>query len=611
MNLSSPATLAALLMLASASAALGADPSPAELGKLAESPELHRIDLPFEDAPAPDLSRFVVMDDGVRLAVSLYFPDGFDPKASKAAAVFEDSIYGRRVDAGTTAIELYNEAGYVVVIGDARGFAASFGSQQGFNTPQQTADEAALIGWIASQPWSNGKVATIGHSVSAVFADSATSTGAPALGAAIIRASDFDEYAHNMFPGGAPNLGILALAKELMEWHAGADCHINLATCPQLGFMPVDDDPEFKILQEAMRDHQADLRSDVFASLVYRDDAMGGMSLGGSGAIARIEGIRSAGVPARLPASWLDGVTALGALTRYAMAPEVPMEVVIGATTHGGGISVDPFATTPFEPAHPNAAEQFAGDVDFVTRALSGEAIGRSIHYVVLGTDLWKSTDVWPPAGTTATLLNLAPSMLQPEPAAEATSTYQVDFTATSGKFNRWAAQRGGLVFYGNRQALPGNRMTFDAPIVPQDMELAGSAELCLVMSTDKVDGLVIATLEDVAPNGRVTYLTEGMLRLIHRKSVDAGCDATPGVERSFNKADGAPAVPGEMIAVEFELLPVAALIRKGHHLRLALTGADAGWFDGLTDTPATWTIAYGGAHGSRFSVPMRPWNAK
>ena len=241
-------TALALVVAASGLPASGAEFSNAALNAMLENPALKQTDLPFLDAPAPDVSRFVTMEDGTRLAVSLFFPKGFDPKADKAPAVFEDSVYGRREDASTTAIGLYGAAGYVVVIADARGFAASFGAQQGFNTPQQTMDEAALIEWIAAEPWSNGKVAAIGHSVSAVFADSVTGSGAPALAAAIIRASDFDEYAHNMFPGGAPNLGILALANELMQWHAGGDCSTKLESCGQLGFMPVDGDADFSLL---------------------------------------------------------------------------------------------------------------------------------------------------------------------------------------------------------------------------------------------------------------------------------------------------------------------------------------------------------------------------
>jgi hypothetical protein len=59
---------------------------------------------------------------------------------------------------------------------------------------------------------------------------------------------------------------------------------------------------------------------------------------------------------------------------------------------------------------------------------------------------------------------------------------------------------------------------------------------------------------------------------------------------------------------IELSLLPVAARIAAGHHLRLSLAGADAGWFDTLTDTPATWTVYYGSPHGSSLIVPMRPW---
>jgi hypothetical protein len=151
--------------------------------------------------------------------------------------------------------------------------------------------------------------------------------------------------------------------------------------------------------------------------------------------------------------------------------------------------------------------------------------------------------------------------------------------------------------------------MTFDSQAVTQDQELVGSAELCLVMRSDQPDGLVIAYLEDVAPDGRVTYLTEGMLRLLHRKTTSAGCDPSPGVERSFARADGAKVVPGETMRIELPLLPVAALIRQGHHLRLALAGADAGWFETLTgQAAANWTVFYGGEDGSTLTIPTRPW---
>ena len=582
-----------------------------ELAKLSENRTLRQQDLPFLEAPKPDESLYVTMPDGVRLALSLYFPNDLDRASGKAPAVYEDSVYGRAEDASTTAIDLYRAAGYVVVLGDARGFAASFGSQPGFNTPQQTKDEAEVIRWIADQSWSNGQVAAIGHSVSAVFADSMTSSGAASLKAAIVRASDFDEYAHNMFPGGAPNLGILSLAEELMQWHGGGACSTNLATCGELGFAPVAGDETFELLQAAIRDHKGNVGGEAFRNIIYRDDAIGAMSIGDSGAFSRVEGIRKAAVPTRVAASWLDGVTALSALTRFEMASDVPMEVVIGATTHGGGLDADPFSAVPFGPTTPSAVEQFQADVDFVDRALGGQKIGRSISYVVLGTQTWKTTDIWPPAGTNNEEFNLAAGRLTTDMVASSQQTYTVDPTTTSGRFNRWAAQRGKPIYYGDRKDLPGLRLPFAGEPMSEDKELVGSPELCLTMTTDQSDGLLIAYLEDVAPDGRVTYLTEGILRLLHRNTQGATCDPRPGTQRSFQKADGAAVVPGQPMKIELSLMPVAALIKQGHHLQLSFAGADAGWFEGLTgDTPATWSVALGGEEGSVFRVPLRPWRA-
>jgi putative CocE/NonD family hydrolase len=606
----SPKILLALIAAGfPSSAATAADYTNEQLAALIENPELRHLDLPFLDAPKPDVSLYIEMPDGVRLATSLYFPAGFNPKTDTAPAVFEDSIYGRAEDASTTAIDLYRRAGFVVVIGDARGFAASFGSQQGFNTSQQTVDEADVIAWVASQPWSDGKVAAIGHSVSAVFADSMTGSGASALKAAIIRASDFDEYANNMFPGGAPNLGILALAGDLMAWHAGGDCSVDLAACGQLGFMPVDGDDTFELLQAAIRDHKGNVAGDQFSALVYRDDVFGTMNLGQSGGIARLDGIRTANTPARVIASWMDGVTALSALDRFEMAPSVPMEVVIGATTHPGGLNADPFETEPFSAASPSAVEQFAGDVDFVRRVLAGETIGRSISYVVLGTDTWKRTDVWPPVGVVAQRKFLSPQRLTAEIPDTTSAGYTVDPNSTSGMFNRWAAQRGKPIFYGDLRSAPGKRLSFDMASEGVDQELVGTPELCLNLSSDQKDGIVIAYLEDVAPDGRVTYLTEGILRLLHRETAGTACDPAPGANRSFERTDGAAVVPGEMMRLELPLYPVAAMVRAGHHLRLSLAGADAGWFDGLTgNVAAKWTVAFG-PDGSMLSVPLRPWS--
>jgi predicted acyl esterase len=74
-----------------------------------------------------------------------------------------------------------------------------------------------------------------------------------------------------------------------------------------------------------------------------------------------------------------------------------------------------------------------------------------------------------------------------------------------------------------------------------------------------------------------VTYLTEGLLRAIHRKVRDAS-DApfVPlGIYHSFLEADAVPLVPGEVTEIGITLLPFSSVFRKGHSIRVAIAGHD------------------------------------
>jgi uncharacterized protein len=317
-------------------------------------------------------------------------------------------------------------------------------------------------------------------------------------------------------------------------------------------------------------------------------------------------------VPARLVVSWVDGLTADSALTHYASHPNTPLEVIIGSNTHPGGLDGDPFSSVPFAEARPSARESFGDDIAFIQRVQAGEAIGRSIRYVVLGTDDWETSDTWPPAGVVVQSLALGPAALAAEPPARAAElAYRVDPTTSTGLLNRWASQRGTPIHYGDRRNAPGQLLSFDAAPVAVDTEIAGNPELCLTLTTDQTDGIVLAYLEDVAPDGRVTYLSEGELRLLHRKTTGAVCDPAPGTARSFERKDAAAVVPGTPMLLEIPFTATASLLRRGHRLRLSLAGADAGTFGTLTETPATWSVGYGGDSGSTLRVPTRPWQPR
>ena len=99
-------------------------------------------------------------------------------------------------------------------------------------------------------------------------------------------------------------------------------------------------------------------------------------------------------------------------------------------------------------------------------------------------------------------------------------------------------------------------------------------------LSSEGLDGALLLYLEDVGPNGRSRYLTEGGLRLLHRE-----VDKNPGFEafgpvHSFTREDARSLVPGEPAAVDSRLNPIAVRIARGHRLRWAIAGADAAIFE-------------------------------
>lgn len=584
-----------------------------ELEQIASSEAVTSALEPFHNSPPPDKSLYVTMSDGVRIALSLYFPPGFDSAKSKAPVTYTETWYTRRQEATGEAVDLYRNAGFVVAIADPRGFGASFGSQSGYTTPAQRSDQREMIAWLASQPWSNGKVSAVGISVSAMVAEAMLASGAPSLKAGIIRETEWDQYAENLYPGGIPNLRMHQLVLDVLGGLNRAEpCLADAAACEQFGFGPVEGDEDYTLVRQALQEHQNNVAPDALESLAYSDDIVGTTSFESVGPNGHVAALSNAAVPTRVIASWLDGATAQGALQRYNTLPNVPMQISIGATTHLGGLNADPYEREPFTPAKVSPEASFGGDVQFVQRVLAGERIERGIEYYVLGTDTWKKTPVWPPSDVRDRTLHLSATGLHSHVVRKpGERSYAVDPNAKiNAGHNRWSSQQNSPIYYGDMRFAAGDRAAFDGRPFDRDAELVGAPELCLAMRSDQTDGTVFAYLEDVDAEGRSTYLTEGVLRLMHRKTRTGACDPSRGTERSFAKADAAPVVPGALMQVEIAMFPVAARIQKGHHLRLAIAGADTDTFPMLSEAPGNWLIAYGGENGSTLTVPLKAWKA-
>ena len=141
------------------------------------------------------------------------------------------------------------------------------------------------------------------------------------------------------------------------------------------------------------------------------------------------------------------------------------------------------------------------------------------------------------------------------------------------------------------------------------DHELSGHPCVTLHLCASEADAALHVYLEDVAPDGTCRYVTEGMLRALHRKECAApDHHKVVGPYHSYSRADAAPLVPGEVATLRFSLLPTSWRVAAGHRLRVAIAGADADNFGQVPHgRPPILAIQRGGAHASSIVLPLRP----
>jgi hypothetical protein len=354
--------------------------------------------------------------------------------------------------------------------------------------------------------------------------------------------------------------------------------------------------------------------AEAVAKVEFRDDPLGAFNLrdiSPSGLRARIEASK---VPMMVWCGWLDGGGGEDALTRYYNFSN-PQVVIIGPLSHGGDYDVDPFASNHTPPV-PSTEEQFKMEADFFDRVLrneTAEPIESSIHYYTMGEGRWHTTKAWPPAGLSAerlyfgehgTLTAVVPSV------PIASDSYAVDFTASTGKQSIWATGfGGGDVVYPDRAEADKKLLVYTSEPIEADLEITGTPVLTIEMSSTTSDGALHGYLEDVSPEGRVTYVDEGLLRVIDRKEVDPkSLPYKPlGPAHSFMRKDAEPLTPGEAARIRFALYPTSVLLRKGHRIRVALGGADASVFQRYpADGTPTWKIYRDAQRASFIDLPVR-----
>ena len=591
------------------------------------------------------------MRDGVRIAIDVTLPK---PVRDGLPAIIRQTRYHRRFhyqppfhlpelrrlfDRMYHARRYFVSRGYAWVDVCVRGSGASGGTRPMPWSADEIADGREIVDWVVAQPWSSGLVGARGVSYDGTCAEFMLSHPHPAIRAVAPCFSLFDVFEDIAMPGG------IHLEKFTRNWAAfnaaldrnrfdevlelimglseagqaqlaaspyARDGDSLVATALRVApltklivsrFVPgvavVDDDPLGEILHEHLDGRRPSL--DVHAAghrLTFRDDTnfsddLPDATIDSFSPHTYVDRFRGSGAAIYSYSGWLDGAYQRAAIKRLDALDDRGHRMIIGPWEHGGQQDISPWESSR-EPLFDHEAELLRF---FDAHLLGDEALRESwdgeprIRYFTMAAERWRTADAWPPLFRPMRWHFGPDGRLSTVPTdVDAEDRLFVRGRHGSGAAGRWSCLLP-LLTHTHYVAQTGDDIVeYRSSPLPEDLEVTGHPILHVEMTSTMEDPRLFAYLEDVEPNGTSHYVTEGQLRALHRAhSGPVGWH--PSVpNRSYRRADGMPTARGELIALEFDLLPTSYLFRRRHALRLVLAGADADHF----------TIGPHGAHHIR-----------
>ena len=507
--------------------------------------------------------------------------------------------------------------GYAVVVVDVRGTGASFGTRDSFRSPRERADSAEIADWIVAQPWSNGVIGATGISYLGAASDFLASTGHPAVKAIAPLSAVWDTYSDNYFPGGIQLKSLTRIYDELMIGldHDRRDVlkKFSYFNNPDFeGPQPVDDDPDGVLLNQAVRQHLSNFRqTDFMAEFRFREEGLPydpEFSSASFSPYAVSEGIRR-DVAILSVSGWLDGAGYMnGAIARYLTLKDNPRHLLLGAWDHGARVDGSPWRTST-EVAFPWLAEVLRFFDTYLLGRDTGLKDEAPIHYYAVHAEEWRAAQVWPPVETQVRFfIGEAGHLADAAPRAGA-DEYQVDFTIGTGAETRYERIAGldSRNYYADWQGRTARMLSFMSAPLDQAMELAGHGLADLYLSGSERDLALFVYLTEVEVGGTERYVTEGLLRALHRKEQPAPKTyRTTWPFRSFSRADASPLTPDKVERIRVPLLPVAWRFSAGSRIRLSIAGADDDHCAQVPHgRPPLIKLLRGGSSASALELPM------
>ncbi|MFH1540201.1 MAG: CocE/NonD family hydrolase [bacterium] len=491
-----------------------------------------------EEKPEPGKSVLVMvpMRDGVKLATEVEIPPG--PK-KRMPVVLLRTPYGRSLGGALSLFRGFVGGGYILVSQDTRGRFDSEGENLPFMTGQE--DGYDTVEWIASQPWSDGRVGMIGGSALGITGYQAAIAAPPHLDCVLAVVAPANLQSQAILWGGQ-------MRKDLaIGWTVGTGYPVEALTL---------------MTDHAFYDDFAKKYDLAFNAQNVRTPMMhigGWYDIFNQGTIAAFLALQENGG---------EGARGL-------------QRLIMGPWTHGGMIGRKQ-GELEF-PSNSTMNPMLSSILNWNNKCVEGnlKEVELPVQFYMMGdvdkTDtrwnVWKKSATWPPPGGISETWNLTPdkSLTTSTPAESKSFTYTFDPS------NPVKTMGGGNLTIGTHGSVDQRKienrpdvLVFDSPVFEEPYGIAGPVYTELTVSTTGCDTDFTAKLTDVYPDGRSMLIADGIARTSFRE---------------YDQGHLVPAEKDQKMRICIYAGDTAHTFNKGHKMRLAVSSSNHPRFSVNTNT--------------------------
>ena len=490
------------------------------------------------------------MRDGVELSANVFRP----ASAARLPAILVRTPYNNGVDLAS-AYRPFVLRGYAVVVQDVRGRYDS----QGVFEPlrQEDADSEDTLNWIGRQSWSNRRIGMLGGSYLGIVQWKSALLENPYLKAIFPVVAGCDDYFDRFYStGGALKLG------QRLEWLSE-----NLRAP---GF-PKPDFHHF-VLNLPLRtsDRLATGRTVDFYQQALDHPAYDAFWKN----LSTREKIERVHVPVFSVGGWYDNFVESDLEAFRLMRKNGRIHrLLIGPWPHNMSLDLPGanFGADAKVPILPLQLEWFDYWLKGTPEPSGLHSIANPpLRIFVMGANRWRDEEEWPLRRALPTIYYLASRgrLQRSQPGGDRPEQYVYD-PANPAPTDGGAVCCNPKVFaWGplDQRAVEtrSDVLVYSSPPLKRPLEVTGPIRVLLYVSTSQPDTDFTAKLVDVFPDGRAINLTDGILRLRYRESLER-----PLLAR-----------PGQVYAITIDAGVTSNEFGKGHRIRLEVSSSNFPRFD-------------------------------